>query len=68
MINVLIVPSTDGINSVGVVLGPEDIFLSVEGTPQSGVALSPKSARLLAQKLLDAAEQVERSGNFLHDE
>ena len=67
MISVLLVPTSEGKDAVGVVLGPGDVFLTTDGTPQSGVALSPGKARLIAQRLLETAEEVERRGNFLQE-
>ena len=59
MIACLVVPNAEGKPSVGVILGAADVFLTTEGAPMSGVALSPGHAREVAQRLLRCAEAVE---------
>jgi hypothetical protein len=51
--------STDGDLCVGIIISSEAIFLTTEGTPMSGVALTPDRARKFASELISIAEQVE---------
>jgi len=58
MIAALIAKDTVGRPCVAVVLGQGDVFLTVEGDPAPGVALQPDSAKQLAYRLLDLAQQL----------
>jgi hypothetical protein len=59
MISVLVANDTAGKPSVCIVLGQADVFLTVEGTPTSGVALSPELARQVALRILTVAEEID---------
>lgn len=59
MIAVMNVQSLDGQPCVGVILSNDAVFLTAEGTPCSGVALTPERARAIAAEMLIAATRVE---------
>jgi len=56
---VLVVPNNLGAQSVGLVLGPDDVFLTAEGTPTPGIALSPDVAHEVARSLIEAANEIQ---------
>ena len=58
-ITVLIAPDENQNQSVALILGAEDVFLTKEGEPRPGVALTPQLAREIAAVLLKKADEVE---------
>lgn len=63
MICVLDVMSANGAESVGVIVSQDAIFTTAEGTPFSGVALTPERARQLAREMIVIAERIEKNGS-----
>ena len=53
------VKTSDGDPAVGGNLARDALFLTKEGTPTPGVALTPERAEMLADELLKAAKRIE---------
>jgi len=60
------VKGTNGEMCVGIVLAQDAIFLTAEGVPRPGVALTPESARELANRMILIADRIEKSERMRH--